>query len=215
MRIPPAVGYRGKRLLDVAIAVPTLILASPLMAVIAFLVAWRMGRPVIFRQVRAGLNEQPFTLYKFRSMQSGNAPDNQRLTPLGRFLRATSLDELPELINVVRGEMSLVGPRPLLDHYLPVYTGRERRRHAVRPGLTGWVQIHGRNVVPWDERLELDVWYVEHCSLRLDLTILMRTPGAVLHRTGAEVDSCREGDLRERRTTLEAGAQKGGGYGHA
>jgi sugar transferase EpsL len=215
MRIPPAVGYRGKRLLDVAIAVPTLILASPLMAVIALLVAWRMGRPVIFRQVRAGLNEQPFILYKFRSMQSGNAPDNQRLTPLGRFLRATSLDELPELINVVRGEMSLVGPRPLLDHYLPVYTSRERRRHAVRPGLTGWVQIHGRNVVPWDERLELDVWYVEHCSLRLDLIILTRTPGAVLHRTGVEVDTCREGDLRERRTMLEAGAQKGGGCGHA
>ncbi len=189
------VGYRGKRLLDLVITVPALIALSPVMAVVAVLVARRMGRPVLFSQARPGLDEQPFPVYKFRTMKEAYdavgqpLPDRDRLTALGRFLRATSLDELPGLLNVVKGEMSLVGPRPLVTKYLPYYTQRERIRCAVRPGITGWAQVNGRNDLPWDQRLACDVWYVEHCSLVLDLKILGMTVGKVLRRANVQVDT--------------------------
>ena len=140
------------------------------------------GPPVLFRQSRPGLDEQPFTLLKFRSMHDG------RVTRWGRFMRRWSLDELPQLLNVLRGDMSLVGPRPLLPRYLPYYTDRERLRHAVRPGMTGWAQIHGRNTTSWDERLGLDVWYVENQSLLLDIRILAQTAAAVISGRGIVVD---------------------------
>jgi lipopolysaccharide/colanic/teichoic acid biosynthesis glycosyltransferase len=179
-----------KRLLDLAVAVPALILLSPLFLAIALAVRIGLGAPVLFRQERPGLDGRPFTILKFRTMRDASdasgrpLPDAERLTRLGRFLRATSLDELPELANVVRGEMSLVGPRPLLTQYLERYSPRQARRHEVKPGLTGWAQIHGRNDLSWEEKFELDVWYVEHRSLRLDLTVLARTLWKVLKREG-------------------------------
>jgi len=189
------VGYRGKRPIDLIVTVPALIVLSPMMAIIAALVVWRMGRPVFFTQDRPGLYEQPFTVYKFRTMKEAYdmagrpLPDRDRLTPLGRFLRATSLDELPELFNVVKGEMSLVGPRPLATKYLPYYSERERTRSAVRPGITGWAQVNGRNDLPWDQRLACDVWYVAHCTLTIDLTILGMTVWKVLRRANVQVDT--------------------------
>ncbi len=186
---PPGVPRR-KRLFDLALTVPGLVLVSPLMALIALLVRWRLGAPVLFRQVRPGYRGEPFTLYKFRTMTeardaAGNLlPDEQRLTRLGRFLRALSLDELPELFNVLRGEMSLVGPRPFLMRYLERYTPEQARRHEVLPGMTGWAQIHGRNVLSWEDRFRLDVWYVDHWSLRLDVKILLITLWKVLKREG-------------------------------
>jgi lipopolysaccharide/colanic/teichoic acid biosynthesis glycosyltransferase len=177
-----------KRLLDVVVAGVALVTFAPLLVVIALAVRCWLGRGVLFRQVRPGLNGRPFTILKFRTMTderdaAGNLlPDERRLTPFGRFLRSTSLDELPELVNVLRGEMSLVGPRPLLFRYLPAYTERERTRMDVRPGLTGWAQVNGRNNLGWDERLALDAWYVEHCSLGLDLKVLALTPWKVLRR---------------------------------
>ena len=149
-----------------------------------------MGAPVFFRQTRPGLQGRPFTLYKFRTMtderdDAGNLlPDGQRLTKLGRFLRSTSLDELPQLFNVLKGEMSIVGPRPLYMKYLSYYTEHEKKRHAVRPGITGWAQIHGRNHLPWDERLALDVWYAENRTFRLDLEILVKTFWQVIRKEG-------------------------------
>lgn len=174
----------AKRALDLAIALPALVILSPVMLAVALAVRIALGPGVLFRQVRPGLGGAPFTILKFRTMRAGDGPDAERLTPLGRLLRATSLDELPELVNVLRGEMSLVGPRPLLMEYLPLYTSRQARRHEVLPGVTGWAQVNGRNAAGWDERLALDVWYVEHRGLGLDLRILARTFAAVLRREG-------------------------------
>lgn len=174
-------------LLAVCLAAP--VFAVPLLA-IAALVRLRLGAPVLFWQTRAGLYGAPFALVKFRTMattrSSGGValPDAARLDGFGHFLRATSLDELPELWNVVRGEMSLVGPRPLLLDYLPLYTPDQARRHEVRPGLTGWAQVNGRNAVCWPDRFRLDLWYVEHASFSLDLHILLRTVGTVFSRRG-------------------------------
>jgi lipopolysaccharide/colanic/teichoic acid biosynthesis glycosyltransferase/glycosyltransferase involved in cell wall biosynthesis len=179
-------GLCGKRVLDAMLASTALLLLSPVMAVVALAVRWWLGSPVLFRQLRPGRNEVPFRMLKFRSMHDRSGPDGHllpdgdRLTGLGRFLRRTSLDELPELWNVLRGEMSLVGPRPLLMEYSRYFTERERLRFRVRPGITGWAQIHGRNHSPWDERLARDVWYVEHQSFLLDLRILATTVGRVL-----------------------------------
>lgn len=178
----------AKRLLDLALALPALLLASPLLLVTAFAVRLCLGPGVLFRQVRPGLHGQPFEILKFRSMKSGPGTDAERLTRFGRLLRSTSLDELPELWNIVRGDMSLVGPRPLLAHYLPLYDARQARRHEVLPGLTGWAQVNGRNAQGWEERLELDVWYVEHQSLGLDLKILWRTLFTVLSRRGVSAE---------------------------
>ena len=183
-------GRAGKRLLDIALASAALIVLLPLMAVVGLLVLAALGRPVFFRQLRPGLRSRPFTVYKFRTMRESASrdgapvPDAERLTRLGRILRATSLDELPTLWNVVRGDMSLVGPRPLLVEYLPRYTAEQARRHEVRPGVTGWAQVNGRNATTWEERLRLDVWYVDHRSLALDLRILARTVGLVVRRRG-------------------------------
>ncbi len=183
-----------KRALDVVLSLAALVALSPALVGISVLVALTMGRPVIFRQTRPGLGEKAFDLLKFRTMTDARGPDGDllpdrdRLTRLGRLLRATSLDELPELLNVLRGEMSLVGPRPLLPRYLPYYTERERLRHSVRPGITGWAQIRGRNEARWEDRLAHDVWYVEHRSLWLDLAIIARTVLVVFRRSGVVVD---------------------------
>jgi lipopolysaccharide/colanic/teichoic acid biosynthesis glycosyltransferase len=179
-----------KRALDLAAAVGGLLLLSPVLAVLALLVRRRLGSPVLFRQLRPGLHGRPFLLLKFRTMRdavdaSGEPlPDEQRLTPFGRWLRATSLDELPTLWNVARGDMSLVGPRPLLMEYLPRYSPGQARRHEVRPGITGWAQVNGRNALSWDEKFRLDVWYVDHRSLGLDLRILWMTLRKVFVREG-------------------------------
>jgi lipopolysaccharide/colanic/teichoic acid biosynthesis glycosyltransferase len=179
-----------KRACDLAIAVPALLLLSPLVLAIGMVIRWQLGTPVLFRQVRPGLGGRLFTLIKFRTMRDqvdakGAAlPDEARLPPLGRQLRSMSLDELLELLHVIRGEMSLVGPRPLLTEYLPLYSSEQARRHEVRPGLTGWAQIHGRNAITWEKRFALDVWYVDHMSLRLDLCILWRTMLTVISRQG-------------------------------
>jgi len=178
-----------KRLFDIFASSLLLIVLSPVMLLIALLVSMRMGRPVVFKQTRPGLNEKPFTLYKFRTMRSGDESDADRLTPFGRFLRAASLDELLELWNVLRGDMSLVGPRPLVMNYLPFFTEHERLRHSVRPGITGWAQIRGRNHLSWDNRLEDDVWYVEHQTFWLDIKILVGTLLVVFQKSGVEVDA--------------------------
>jgi lipopolysaccharide/colanic/teichoic acid biosynthesis glycosyltransferase len=179
-----------KRLFDLLLSLGLLLgLALPLL-LLWVLVRRRLGRPVLFRQVRPGLHGRPFMMVKFRTMTDERGadgellPDARRLTPFGHFLRATSLDELPELWNVLRGEMSLVGPRPLLMEYLPLYSPEQARRHEVRPGITGWAQVNGRNAVSWDERFKLDVWYVDHRSLWLDLRILWLTVRKVIVREG-------------------------------
>ena len=182
--------YQLKRPLDVALALIGLLALSPVLALIAAAIYLTMGRPILFTHVRAGKDGKPFKLLKFRSMTnqrdaSGNLlPDAERLTRLGSFLRRSSLDELPELLNVLRGEMSLVGPRPLLMQYLPLYTAEQMRRHTVRPGITGWAQINGRNAISWEKKFEHDVWYVDHQSLWLDLKILFLTVWQVLRRDG-------------------------------
>lgn len=179
-----------KRLFDLAFTAPLILLISPLLAVLSGLVWLVEGRPVFFRQARPGLGGKIFTVFKFRTMREAAGPDgsplpdSDRLSGLGRFLRATSLDELPELWNVLRGEMSLVGPRPLLVAYLERYSPEQARRHLVLPGITGWAQINGRNAITWEEKFRLDVWYVEHWSLRLDLRILGLTAAKVLRREG-------------------------------
>lgn len=181
---------KGKRGLDIMVSLMGLLVLGPVLLTISLLVFLKLGWPVMFRQERPGLKARPFTLYKFRTMRdardsAGNLlPDAERLTPFGRFLRSSSLDELPELINVLQGDMSLVGPRPLLMQYLTRYTPRQARRHEVRPGITGWAQINGRNALSWEERFELDVWYVDHCSLALDLRILTGTLQKVLKQEG-------------------------------
>lgn len=183
-----------KRSLDLVVSVMALILLSPVMGVVALLVRIQLGSPVIFSQVRAGYRGRPFRMYKFRTMldirdeNGGLLPDEQRLTRLGRVLRSTSLDELPELWNVIRGDMSLVGPRPLLVEYLPLYTPEQARRHEVPPGITGWAQVNGRNALSWEEKFALDVWYVDHWSLWLDLRILWRTVIAVVSRRGVSAE---------------------------
>jgi len=179
-----------KRFIDLVAAAVGLVIISPLLLVLALLVRARLGSPVLFRQTRPGLHARPFTILKFRTMRdvrdaSGNPlPDADRLPPLGRFLRSTSLDELPELWNVLRGDMSLVGPRPLLMEYLPLYSPEQARRHEVRPGITGWAQVNGRNALGWKERFALDVEYVEHRSLALDARILALTLLKVFRREG-------------------------------
>ena len=179
-----------KRLFDVGVSSLLLIVLSPLLVLIGLLVRWRLGSPVFFRQTRPGLHGRPFEIYKFRTMTddrdaSGKLlPDGERLTGVGRVLRSTSLDELPELVNVLKGDMSLVGPRPLLMQYLDRYTPHQARRHDVRPGVTGWAQVHGRNAVPWKERLDLDVYYVDHRSFGMDMTILWQTAVQVVRRRG-------------------------------
>jgi lipopolysaccharide/colanic/teichoic acid biosynthesis glycosyltransferase len=177
-----------KRGIDVVAAGTLLVVLAPVLAVVAVAVRFRLGRPVLFRQTRPGLGGRPFEIVKFRTMRDSPGTDADRLTPLGRRLRALSLDELPELWNVVRGDMSLVGPRPLLRAYVDRYTPEQARRHEVRPGITGWAQVHGRNAVGWDERLALDVFYVEQWSLRLDLRILFRTVAQVARREGISAD---------------------------
>ena len=180
----------SKRLLDLLLASLGLVLLSPLMLGLIILVAIQLGRPVFFRQRRPGYHSQPFEIYKFRTMsdirdaQGKLLPDEERLSRLGRFLRTTSLDELPELLNVLRGEMSLVGPRPLLMQYLERYTPEQARRHEVLPGITGWAQINGRNSLTWEDKFRLDVWYVDHQSLALDLKIIFLSPWKVLRREG-------------------------------
>ena len=179
-----------KRIFDLALTTPGAILISPIILIIALLVRVKLGAPVLFRQVRPGLGGKLFTLYKFRSMRDAKdangqpLPDSERLTRFGRFLRATSLDELPELWNVLRGEMSLVGPRPLLVEYLPLYSPEQARRHEVRPGITGWAQINGRNAISWQEKFALDVWYVDHWSVWLDIRILALTLLKAIRREG-------------------------------
>jgi lipopolysaccharide/colanic/teichoic acid biosynthesis glycosyltransferase len=178
-----------RRLVDIAVAAAGILLLSPLFAAIGFLVLASMGPPVFFRQSRPGRGGEPFTLLKFRTMKDsppGAAPlsDGERLTTLGRFLRRSSLDELPELFNVLAGEMSLIGPRPLLPEYLPLYNSEQSRRHEIRPGITGWAQVNGRNGIGWDEKFKLDVWYVDNRSLKLDLRIVWMTVVGVIAGRG-------------------------------
>jgi sugar transferase EpsL len=182
-----------KRVVDLLVSAVALVVLSPVLAVVAILVRAKLGSPVIFRQPRPGKNGRIFTVYKFRTMRDAAsgatgsaavASDSERLTSFGRILRSTSLDELPELVNVLKGEMSVVGPRPLLPEYLDRYNGEQARRHEVRPGITGWAQVNGRNAVSWDERFKMDVWYVDHRSFALDARILFKTVSAVVSRKG-------------------------------
>ena len=179
-----------KRLLDLVLSAVALLLLSPVILVVAILVRCNLGAPVIFCQERPGKDEEIFKLYKFRSMTDACdaygqlLPDELRLTRFGRFLRSTSLDELPELWNIFKGDMSIVGPRPLLVKYLPLYNEEQRHRHDVTPGLTGWAQVHGRNLCSWEEKFDYDIWYVDHVSFILDLQIIFLTVKSVLKREG-------------------------------
>lgn len=183
-----------KRLLDIVVSSFALALLSPLLVILSLLIRRRLGSPILFRQVRPGKDGKPFEMLKFRSMTGARAadgallPDAERLTPFGQFLRSTSLDELPELWNVLRGDMSLVGPRPLLMEYLPLYSPEQARRHEVRPGVTGWAQVNGRNALSWEEKFALDIWYVDNRSLWLDLKIIVATIGRVVKRSGISAD---------------------------
>lgn len=180
----------SKRGFDLLLTLPGLVFISPILLIVALLIWATEGKPVLFRQARPGLNGKIFNLYKFRTMRNATGgdgkplPDAERISTLGRFLRSTSLDELPELFNVLRGEMSLVGPRPLLVAYLDRYTVEQARRHAVLPGITGWAQINGRNALEWEEKFSLDLWYVDHWSLWLDIRILAATFWKVVRREG-------------------------------
>jgi sugar transferase EpsL len=179
-----------KRLFDILSSAAALAVLSPLLLLLAVLIRWKMGSPVIFGQVRPGRNGAPFTLYKFRTMTNARdasgklLPDAERLTSFGRFLRSSSLDELPELFNVLKGEMSVVGPRPLLMQYLSRYTPEQARRHEVRPGITGWAQVNGRNAITWEEKFKLDVWYVDNRSFLLDMKIIALTLWKIFKREG-------------------------------
>lgn len=183
-----------KRLFDISAAMTALVILSPVYAITAYKVKKNLGSPVLFRQTRPGQGGVPFEMIKFRSMKDaidteGNPlPDSERLTPFGQTLRNTSLDELPELWNVIKGDMSLVGPRPLLIEYLPLYSTEQYRRHNVRPGVTGWAQINGRNAIGWDEKFKLDTWYVDNQSLWLDIKILFKTVKKVLIKDGISAD---------------------------
>ena len=179
-----------KRLFDIVVSALALVVLSPALLLLAAAIRWRLGGPVLFRQQRPGLHGRPFLLLKFRTMTDARGPDGAllpdaaRLTSFGRFLRAASLDELPELLNVLKGDMSLVGPRPLLMQYLGRYAPEQARRHEVRPGITGWAQVNGRNAISWEEKFRLDVWYVDHRSLWLDIKIIAMTIGKILKREG-------------------------------
>ena len=183
-----------KRLFDIVACLAALILFTPVMLMVAWQIRNKLGAPVLFRQIRPGLDGKPFEMVKFRTMRDaidveGNSlPDVERMVPFGNFLRSSSLDELPELWNVLRGDMSLVGPRPLLMEYLPLYSPEQYRRHEVRPGVTGWAQINGRNALSWEEKFKLDVWYVDHRSFWLDLKILFLTIKKVLLRDGISAE---------------------------
>ncbi|MDU4031671.1 sugar transferase [Acinetobacter sp.] len=185
-----------KRLLDIIIASIALILLSPLYAFVAYKVKKNLGSPVLFRQVRPGLHGKPFEMIKFRTMkdavdEQGNPlPDSERLTPFGQMLRSSSLDEMPELWNVIKGDMSIVGPRPLLMEYLPLYSPEQAKRHDVRPGMTGHAQVNGRNAIGWEEKFKLDTWYVENQSIWLDFKIMFKT----VHKVLAKDDISAEGD---------------------
>lgn len=185
-----------KRLLDIIIASIALILLSPLYAFVAYKVKKNLGSPVLFRQVRPGLHGKPFEMIKFRTMkdavdaQNNPLPDSERLTPFGKMLRSTSLDEMPELWNVIKGDMSVVGPRPLLTEYLPLYTAEQAKRHHVRPGMTGHAQVNGRNAIGWEEKFKLDTWYVENQSTLLDFKIMFKT----VHKVLAKDDISAEGE---------------------
>ena len=185
-----------KRLLDIIIACIALILLSPLYAFVAYKVKKNLGSPVLFRQVRPGLHGKPFEMIKFRTMkdavdaQNNPLPDSERLTPFGKMLRSTSLDEMPELWNVIKGDMSVVGPRPLLTEYLPLYTAEQAKRHHVRPGMTGHAQVNGRNAIGWEEKFKLDTWYVENQSTLLDFKIMFKT----VHKVLAKDDISAEGE---------------------
>lgn len=189
-----------KRLLDFTLSFLALIILSPVLLVTALLVRIKLGSPIIFHQERPGKSEKIFRLYKFRSMteecdENGNLlPDDQRLTRFGQILRSTSLDELPELLNILRGDMSIVGPRPLLVKYLPLYNEEQRHRHDVRPGLTGWAQANGRNAISWEEKFKLDVWYVQHISFLVDVKVIFMTVKKVF---------CRDGISSETSVTME------------
>lgn len=186
--------FNLKRFLDLLLAGCVLVLLAAPMLILALLVAVKLGRPVVFSQVRPGLNGKPFRMVKFRTMtdergaDGGLLPDAQRLTPFGRRLRASSLDELPELWNVLKGEMSLVGPRPLLMEYLPLYSSEQARRHEVLPGVTGWAQVNGRNAISWPNKFALDIWYVDNQNVWLDIKILWMTVRKVLVRDGISAE---------------------------
>jgi lipopolysaccharide/colanic/teichoic acid biosynthesis glycosyltransferase len=183
-----------KRLFDFSVSFIALLMLSPIFLLLALSVRVNIGRPILFTQTRPGLHGKAFTMIKFRTMTNARGadgsllPDAERLTRFGRFLRATSLDELPELWNVLKGDMSLVGPRPLLMEYLPLYSPEQARRHDVRPGITGWAQVNGRNAISWDEKFKLDVWYVDHQSFWLDMKILFLTVKRVFQRHGISAD---------------------------
>lgn len=183
-----------KRLFDIFAAAAALVALSPVLFCVALLARRRLGTPVLFRQTRPGKNGRPFEMLKFRTMTDARdsegrlLPDAERLTSFGRFLRSTSLDELPELWNVLKGEMSLVGPRPLLMEYLPLYSAEQARRHEVRPGLTGWAQVNGRNALSWEEKFAFDVWYVDNRSFWLDIKIILLTIAGVLKRSGISAE---------------------------
>lgn len=183
-----------KRFFDIVVSILALLVLSPVLAILAFQVRHKLGRPIVFRQTRPGLHERPFAILKFRTMTDDRdadgslLPDSDRLPPFGRFLRSTSLDELPELWNVLKGDMSLVGPRPLLMEYLELYSDEQARRHEVRPGITGWAQVNGRNALTWEDKFSLDVWYVDNHSLWLDLKILILTIAKVFKREGVSQD---------------------------
>ena len=183
-----------KRTMDVTVSVAALVLLAPVMGLVAGLIFFKMGSPILFSQERPGMGGRPFRVYKFRTMSEAfdangqSLPDAQRLTALGVLLRKLSVDELPQLLNVLRGDMSLVGPRPLLMAYLPLYSPTQARRHEVRPGITGWAQVNGRNAISWPERFALDVWYVDHQSLVLDVRILWITLRKVLLRDGISAE---------------------------
>ncbi len=183
-----------KRAFDFTAALALILLLSPVIVATALAIAWRMGLPVLFRQLRPGLHGRPFRVLKFRTMVDAEGadgqplPDGARLTPLGRMLRRFSLDELPQLFNVLRGDMSLVGPRPLLMEYLPLYSAEQMRRHEVRPGITGWCQVNGRNALSWEDKFALDVWYVDHHTFWLDMKILAMTAGKVFSGSGVSKD---------------------------
>lgn len=185
-----------KRLLDIILSLLALIILSPILLIIAILVRIKLGSPVIFKQKRPGLNEKIFTLYKFRTMtnqkdKDGNLlPDSERLTEFGKMLRSTSLDELPELFNILKGDMSIVGPRPLLVQYLPLYNEQQRRRHLVRPGLTGLAQINGRNAISWEDKFDLDIKYVDNVKFFNDLKIVLLTIKKVICREGINSETC-------------------------
>ena len=205
-----------KRFLDLFMTIPAFLFSAPVMVLIAFLIRLSMGRPIIFRQIRPGLNGKPFRIYKFRTMKdvfdkNGYAlPDKVRLTRLGKILRSTSLDELPELFNVLKGNMSIIGPRPLLPKYMPYFTEREMTRFSCLPGITGWAQVNGRNALAWDKRLALDVWYVENWSLLLDVHILLRTVVLTLTRKGVITDPRSNMlDLDEERKGFHEGGKNG------